>query len=253
MEPFVLFGKLVFIQCGCWDELCSPYRSANGAQHWIKIVSPCAQEFYPVLGLRSVGRLLRHFQTPTLHWIHFKFVQFYSIVRIKIGHSPFKTWSFWSAERAILGAKRTNGEFGLQESRPPNSLNACKTNKTAIGPIARIALEFDRIDCKTAEERPKDKWFHFHATPCSPSHFQLSLSLCSTNSCVYYEARNDYTNYSETFLLCNRCVCSWKINCQRILLCKWRLQKVPHGGALITQKNSCQRALCNRCPVQLGN
>ena len=65
----------------------------------------------------------------------------------------------------------------------------------------------------------------------------------------YYEARNDYTNNSETILLCNRCGCNWKINSQRMLLCKWRLQRVPHGGALITQKNSCQKALCNRCPV----
>ena len=40
-----------------------------------------------------------------------------------------------------------------------------------------------------------------------------------------------------------------KINSQRILLCNWHLQKVPHGGALITQNNSCQKALCNRCPV----
>ena len=28
---------------------------------------------------------------------------------------------------------------------------------------------------------------------------------------VYYEARNDYTNNSETTLLCNRCVCNWKL------------------------------------------
>ena len=54
---------------------------------------------------------------------------------------------------------------------------------------------------------------------------------------------------SETILLCNRCACNWKINSQRILLCNWCLQKVPHGGAQITQKNSCQKALCNRCPV----
>ena len=69
----------------------------------------------------------------------------------------------------------------------------------------------------------------------------------------YYEARNDCTNNSETVLLCNRCVCNWKINSKRILLRNWRLQKVPHGGAQITQKNSCQKTLCNRCPVQLGN
>ena len=35
----------------------------------------------------------------------------------------------------------------------------------------------------------------------------------------YYEARNDYTNNSETILLCNRCVCNGKINSQTINLC----------------------------------
>ena len=37
------------------------------------ILHPWVQEFYqfyPVLGLGSGERLLRHFQTPTLHWIH---------------------------------------------------------------------------------------------------------------------------------------------------------------------------------------
>ena len=41
----------------------------------------------------------------------------------------------------------------------------------------------------------------------------------------YYEARNDYTNNSETFLLCNRCACNWKINSQTIHVCNWRVHR----------------------------
>ena len=37
----------------------------------------------------------------------------------------------------------------------------------------------------------------------------------------YYEARNDYTNNSETSLLSNRCACNWKINSQTINVCMW--------------------------------
>ena len=33
-------------------------------------------------------------------------------------------------------------------------------------------------------------------------------------------------------------VCNWKISSQRILLCNLRLQKVPHGGAGVTQNKS---------------
>ena len=47
-----------------------------------KILPPWDQEFYPVLGLGSGGRLLRHFQTPTLHWICF------SLVRGLLGTDP---------------------------------------------------------------------------------------------------------------------------------------------------------------------
>ena len=47
------------------------YGCQTPAQHWIKILHPCVQRFYPVLRLGSGGRLLRHFQPPTLHWIHF--------------------------------------------------------------------------------------------------------------------------------------------------------------------------------------
>ena len=39
---------------------------------------------------------------------------------------------------------------------------------------------------------------------------------------------------------------------KRVLVCHWRLQEVPYGGGQITQNNSCQQALCNRCPVQFG-
>ena len=34
------------------------------------------------------------------------------------------------------------------------------------------------------------------------------------------------------------------------LECNERSQKAPFGGTRITQKNSCQQVLCNRCPVQ---
>ena len=45
----------------------------------------------------------------------------------------------------------------------------------------------------------------------------------------------------------------WKISSQRTLACDYHSQKVPFGGNRIAQNNSCQQALCNRCPVQFGN
>ena len=54
-------------------------------------------------------------------------------------------------------------------------------------------------------------------------------------SCEYYEARNDYTNSSETILLCNTCVRAiGNINSQTINVCNWRihrkyLMKVPES------------------------
>ena len=63
-----------------------------------------------------------------------------------------------------------------------------------------------------------------------------------------YEARNAYTKNSETILQCNRCVRNRKINSQTITVCKGHVR-----GARITQNHSCQKALCNRCSVQLGN
>ena len=69
-------GKPIFIQCGCWEEIPdlptrvpkpSPTLDKNLASMpyhlWVR-------EFNPVLGLGPGGTLLRHFQTPTLHWIH---------------------------------------------------------------------------------------------------------------------------------------------------------------------------------------
>ena len=44
----------------------SLYGCQTPAQHWIKILPPWVQEFYPALGLGSGGRLLRHCQTPIL-------------------------------------------------------------------------------------------------------------------------------------------------------------------------------------------
>ena len=50
---------------------------------------------------------------------------------------------------------------------------------------------------------------------------------------IYYEARNDCTNHSETIRLCNRCVYSRKINSQTIDVCKWRVHR--HTAAQITK------------------
>ena len=56
-----VLGRVVFSLCGCQTP----------AQHRIKILHPWVQEFYPILGLGCGRRVLRHFQIPTLHWIHF--------------------------------------------------------------------------------------------------------------------------------------------------------------------------------------
>ena len=69
-----------------------------------------------------------------------------------------------------------------------------------------------------------------------------------------YAARNDYTNNSETILLCNRCVCVIGKLIPRQLMCViGAFTENTFIGARITQNSSCQKAMCNRCPVQLGN
>ena len=46
-----LFGRPIFIQCRCWEEVRSLYEvSQTAAQYWIKIVHPWVQKCYPVLG-----------------------------------------------------------------------------------------------------------------------------------------------------------------------------------------------------------
>ena len=49
--PVWVLGRVIFSLCRCQAR----------AQHWIKILHPWVQEFYPVFGLGSGGRLLRHF------------------------------------------------------------------------------------------------------------------------------------------------------------------------------------------------
>ena len=56
LYPARVLGRVVFSLCGCQTP----------AQHWIKILHPWVQEFYPVLGLGSGDIVLEHFQTPTL-------------------------------------------------------------------------------------------------------------------------------------------------------------------------------------------
>ena len=46
------------------------------------------------------------------------------------------------------------------------------------------------------------------------------------------------------------CACAISKLIPREFLCNWRLQKVPYGGTRITQNNTCQKALCDRCPAR---
>ena len=57
----------------------------------------------------------------------------------------------------------------------------------------------------------------------------------------YHDAQIITQNNSETILLCNRCARNWNISSQRLL--------VPESH----KNDSSQRAVCKRCPVQLGN
>ena len=62
---YLVFFVLSVLLCGLREA--SHVLGNTGAK---PILHPSVQEFYPVLGLGSGGRLLRHFQIPTLHWIH---------------------------------------------------------------------------------------------------------------------------------------------------------------------------------------
>ena len=120
-------GKLIFIQHdGCWEELwISLYGCQTPAQHRIKILHPWVQEVYPVLGLGSGGRLLRHFQTPTLHWIHVSLR-----IDLKEFHSsplrcPLRLRKLWPATGVIwaLRAQMTPvaGPENLNTKVPPKT------------------------------------------------------------------------------------------------------------------------------------
>ena len=53
--------------------------------------------------------------------------------------------------------------------------------------------------------------------------------------------------------ICVTDVCAIAKLTPRELLWKLASQTVPYGGTQVTQNSSCQKALCNRCPVQLGD
>ena len=57
-------------------------------------------------------------------------------------------------------------------------------------------------------------------------HFSfVATSFCRLATLIYYQARNDYTNNSETILSCNRCACNRKINSQTISVCNWYIHR----------------------------
>ena len=64
---------------------------------------------------------------------------------------------------------------------------------------------------------------------------------------------NDYTNHSETVLLCNRCACHWIMNSQRILVSNWRthrknLMEAPKLHKIMPVRKPCVTVtdvLCN--------
>ena len=55
----------------------------------------------------------------------------------------------------------------------------------------------------------------------------------------YFEARHDYTNNSEHFFLCNKCMQLVFLIPKPHMCVIGRSQKVPYEGTRITQKNSC--------------
>ena len=61
---------------------------------------------------------------------------------------------------------------------------------------------------------------------------QVSKIILTALDVLYYEARNDYTNKTETVLLCNRCACNWKINSRTSNACHWRIHRKYHMKAL---------------------
>ena len=58
-------GRPIFIQCGYWRELCSPYEVARPSPILDKIVRLRVQKFYPILGLGSGEKVPMAFPDST--------------------------------------------------------------------------------------------------------------------------------------------------------------------------------------------
>ena len=84
----------------------------------------------------------------------------------------------------------------------------------------------------------------------------------------YYEAPNDYTNKSETSLLCNRCACNWELILRKIVslynsrVHRKDLMKAPELHKRVPAQKPCvtdvlcdletyspKKKMCHRCPT----
>ena len=88
-------------------------------------------------------------------------------------------------------------------------------------------------------------------TSCRMVLHDFNMTFSGGKFC-YYEARNDYTNSSETILLSNKCVCNRNINSQTINVCSWRvhrkcLMEAPKSQkkTIPARKPSVTDVLCN--------
>ena len=81
---------------------------------------------------------------------------------------------------------------------------------------------------------------------------RMCMCICIEFVIQVQKQKNAHVSFPVGMVFCvtDVCVCAIGELVPRKFLCNWCLQKVPHAGAWITQKNSCQKALCNRCPAQ---
>ena len=100
---------------------------------------------------------------------------------------------------------------------------------------------------------------HSLASVSLPVCLSVCLSVWSGRGCPWSPREGLLDGYvsqsvsqSETILLCNRCVCNWKMNSQTINVCNWRVHRKYPTKAPNYTKKSCQKTLWNSCPVQLG-
>ena len=89
--PLLLRGRKALSLRGC----------QNPGQYWIKIVHPWIQTCYPVMGLGSGGRLLRHFRTTALHWMNFS-LRCTHLLRGFLGKDTVTALSSSSAQHLII-------------------------------------------------------------------------------------------------------------------------------------------------------